>query len=233
MGSSSTGVRDDRPHLYVRTYVWQLPIRVVHWLIVAAIGVLAFTGVYIHNPFIVAVGGGAYVMGTVRYVHMIAGYVLLASFVWRLYYFFAGNRWARWREYVPTRKERFTSMSRMFKYYTFQRWFPVAETGHNGLAGFAYLGLYTMIAVQIITGLVLLDHVGGNEFLHMLVGWIAWRVDIQWMRAIHYFSMFLFLCFFISHVYIAIIVSREEKAGLLESIFTGYKYLRPTETKSE
>ncbi len=34
-------------------YVWQYPLRLFHWGMVLSIGVLSFTGYYIHNPFIV------------------------------------------------------------------------------------------------------------------------------------------------------------------------------------
>ena len=32
-------------------YVWQVPVRITHWLIVASIVVLSVTGLYIHGPF--------------------------------------------------------------------------------------------------------------------------------------------------------------------------------------
>ncbi len=34
-------------------YVWQYPLRLVHWGIVISIAVLSVTGYYIHDPFIV------------------------------------------------------------------------------------------------------------------------------------------------------------------------------------
>ena len=37
----------------IAVYVWQYPLRLVHWGLVLCIGVLSFTGYYIHNPFIV------------------------------------------------------------------------------------------------------------------------------------------------------------------------------------
>jgi Ni/Fe-hydrogenase 1 B-type cytochrome subunit len=36
-----------------RVYVWELPVRAFHWVHVASVAVLAFTGYYIGNPFIV------------------------------------------------------------------------------------------------------------------------------------------------------------------------------------
>ena len=37
----------------VAVYVWQYPLRLVHWGLVISIGVLSVTGYYIHDPFIV------------------------------------------------------------------------------------------------------------------------------------------------------------------------------------
>ena len=47
-------------------YVWQYPLRLFHWGMVLSIAVLSFTGYYIHNPYLIAHGSGAYVMGTMR-----------------------------------------------------------------------------------------------------------------------------------------------------------------------
>ena len=36
----------------VRTYVWEKPVRITHWLIFFAVVSLCFTGLYIHRPFL-------------------------------------------------------------------------------------------------------------------------------------------------------------------------------------
>ena len=36
----------------VRTYVWEKPVRIAHWLIFFAFVSLSFTGLYIHRPFL-------------------------------------------------------------------------------------------------------------------------------------------------------------------------------------
>ena len=38
----------------VRVYVWQIPVRISHWLIVLSIAVLSFTGFYLYDPFIIS-----------------------------------------------------------------------------------------------------------------------------------------------------------------------------------
>ena len=40
----------------VRTYVWEKPVRIAHWLIFFAFVSLAFTGLYIHRPFLLSGG---------------------------------------------------------------------------------------------------------------------------------------------------------------------------------
>ena len=44
-------------------YVWQYPLRLFHWGLVISIGVLAFTGYYIHDPFIVGQIQHPFLMG--------------------------------------------------------------------------------------------------------------------------------------------------------------------------
>ena len=40
----------------VRTYVWEKPVRIAHWLIFFAFVSLAFTGLYMHRPFLLPLG---------------------------------------------------------------------------------------------------------------------------------------------------------------------------------
>src|SRR5579872_4398744 len=82
-------------------YIWQYPLRLFHWGMVISIAALAFTGYYIHDPFIVGQLRRPFLMGWFRFVHEAFGMFLIALFVLRLYLFFGGNRWCRWQQYVP------------------------------------------------------------------------------------------------------------------------------------
>jgi len=77
-----------------RVYVWEIPVRLVHWVIFLAIIALSLTGWYIHQPYFIARGSSAYVMGAMRFVHILAGFIFLAAVMVRLYWFVAGNYWA-------------------------------------------------------------------------------------------------------------------------------------------
>lgn len=87
-----------------RVYVWDLPVRITHWLIATALVVLAVTGYYIGNPFMVASdpAGQEFVMGTVQAIHFFAAIVFTLSELSRIAWMFMGNRYARWNQLIPT-----------------------------------------------------------------------------------------------------------------------------------
>jgi len=44
-------------------YVWELPVRISHWLMVVTILSLSITGYYMHSPYVIAGGRTAFVTG--------------------------------------------------------------------------------------------------------------------------------------------------------------------------
>ena len=209
----------------IAVYVWQYPLRLVHWGLVICIGALSFTGYYIHNPFIVGQTKTPFLMGWFRFVHEAFGMAFIAFFLLRLYLFFAGDRWTRWRAMVPLRREQWKEMIEVMKFYAFIRPTPVSKVGHNAMAAFSYIGIYALVLVEILTGLVMFNWLRHSPILTPLIGWIPRLVNIQNIRLIHFFLMFVFIAFGIFHVHLCLIVSSAEKRGLIDSIFTGYKII--------
>jgi Ni/Fe-hydrogenase 1 B-type cytochrome subunit len=209
----------------IPVYIWQWPIRIAHWAIVLCLIVLTLTGFYMNSPFLVATSSRAWVMGTARYIHELFGFILIATLILRFYWFFAGNQWAQWRGWIPLRRDQWRNMRSMIRYYTFRRHDLEPEVGHNALAGATYTVLMLLLAWECLTGLVLYNAVRGTTLLTLFVGWIPRVIDIQYLRASHYLIMFLFMAFVIHHVYSAMVVSRKLRNGLMESIFTGRKFL--------
>jgi Ni/Fe-hydrogenase 1 B-type cytochrome subunit len=209
----------------VRVYVWELPVRISHWLIVLTIVSLSITGFYMHSPYVTVTGKSAYAMGTMRFVHLLSGFVFTGALVLRLVWFFLGNRWARFSEYFPMTKKRGKGLLAVGKYYAFMAWSPISYIGHNPMAGAAYLVVYGMVLVEVLTGFALYSQILGSRLLSSCIGWLPRLIDIQWLREIHFFVMFGFWMFFIHHLYTAVLVSVEEESGLMDSIFSGYKFL--------
>ena len=66
--------------------------------------------------------------------------------------FFGGNRWVGWRQYVPYTKAQLKEMIEVSKFYAFIRPTPVSKIGHNAMAAFSYIGIYSLVLVEIVTG---------------------------------------------------------------------------------
>jgi Ni/Fe-hydrogenase 1 B-type cytochrome subunit len=209
----------------VRVYVWELGVRISHWFVFLSVVVLSFTGYYIHNPFIAAKSTTTFLMATMRFIHVAAGFVFISAFLLRLYWFFKGNNWSNWRAFVPIQRRQWRGMGRMVAYYSFIRKDLAHHVGHNALAAVTYLVMFTFMFIEIISGLTLYTQVRGKWLLGWVFSWIPGVIDIQYIRLTHFCIMFAFFVFVIHHVYSAQLVSWEERNGLMESIFTGYKFV--------
>jgi Ni/Fe-hydrogenase 1 B-type cytochrome subunit len=205
----------------VRLYVWQVPVRLTHWVTAAAIVVLSLTGGYIADPFLIPPGGN--VMTTVRLVHMLTAFTLIASLLFRLAWMLAGNRFARWSAFIPTSRFQATEVFRQAAFYAFLRKEIPKVLGHNQLAAAAYLLLFVLLFVETVTGFAL-DALQGTQPWAMLFGWIVDLLGPQLVRVIHHLSMWAILAIALFHVYSSVLVDHLEKNGLVSSIFSGYKY---------
>ncbi len=212
-------------HGQVRVYVWEWPVRFAHWIIFAAIVSLSITGYYMHSPFVIPHDRTAYVMGTMRFVHLLSAFAFLGAVLIRVVWMFLGNQWSQWDQFIPTTKKRLKDLVETLRYYGFMTWSPRPHIGHNAAAGAAYAAVFGMAFVEILTGLALYSRVLGSRTLTFFLGWIPRVMDIQWLREIHFLVMFGFWMFFIHHLYTAILVSIEEEDGVMESIFSGYKFV--------
>jgi Ni/Fe-hydrogenase 1 B-type cytochrome subunit len=215
----------------VRVLVWELPVRVSHWVIFLSVVVLSVTGYYMHNPFIAVRSRTAYVMGSMRFIHLVAASFFIGAFLLRIYWFFVGNEWSNWRAFVPLRREQWRGMGKMVSYYSFLQINIAHHVGHNALAAITYMVMFFVMFVEILTGLALYSYTVSNRVLTFFIGWLPRWIDISNLRLIHFLIMFAFFVFVIHHVYSAVLVSWEERNGLIESIFTGYKFVPEAEIR--
>src|SRR5271165_3472397 len=94
----SQGVKD--------VYVFELPVRLVHWIVFLAVFVLSVTGYWIAGAEMPRTPLGQSDMMALRAVHLAAEWVFIAAIVVRLIWAFTGNIWASWREWVPSNRRR-------------------------------------------------------------------------------------------------------------------------------
>jgi len=205
----------------VAVYVWQVPVRLTHWINVGAIVLLSVTGLYIADPFLVPTSGAT--MTAARTIHIVAALALLLSGVLRTIWLLRGNRFARWSALVPTSRTQATELLRQAAFYAFLRKDIPKVLGHNQLAATAYLALITLLVVETVTGLVLYGALG-VEPVATLFAWVREIVGLQALRLIHHLAMWAILAIAVFHVYSCILVDHIERNGLMSSIVSGFKY---------
>jgi Ni/Fe-hydrogenase 1 B-type cytochrome subunit len=208
-----------------KIYVWEAPVRITHWLNVLCLLVLAATGVYIYHPFITGTESAQYIMGWDRFIHFTAAYVFVVNIAVRIYWSFAGNRYASWKAFFPFSAERSEKMLKNILFYSLVIKKPASEPGHTPLAGFTYLMIFLLYVLQALTGFALFSLYQPTGIMHAAFGWWFSLFSIPSTRLIHHMIMWLLFYFVIIHIYIALFLGKVEKNGLLGSIFDGYKFM--------
>ena len=222
---------------YRRVYVWEAPVRIFHWLNAAAILVLAITGFMIGYPvtlWMAAEPSQQYWFGWIRFTHFAAGYIFFFNAVFRLYWAFVGNEYARWSSYVPYRKDQFQNLWETIKVDIVQiRQHGKISVGHNYLAAFTYFGLFFLILFQVITGFGLYAAMS-DAWLPSLFSWIVPLMGTdQEVRMWHHIAMWAFVVFSIIHVYLVFYHDYVEGRGTTSSIIGGWKFERDDEIAAE
>lgn len=214
-----------------RVYVWELPVRVYHWLNALTILVLIATGFFIADPLVIMSGQEAslrYVMGWVRYIHFTAAYIFVFNFIFRLYWGFVGNKYAHWRNFIPTNLEFFRKLwcvvlvdvfmikSESKKYH---------DIGHNAMAGLVYFVMFWAFAVQVVTGFGLYADMS-TWFFPKLFTWVSpmFGGDAP-LRQIHHIATWFFILFTVVHVYLVMYHDYIEGTGEVSSMFGGWKFI--------
>ena len=209
-----------------RVYVWDLVVRMTHWIIMLTTFICAITGIYIGRPYLIAMGptDAMSVMGVMRVVHFYSAIIFTLAVATRIGWMFVGSYYARWDQFVPMSPRRRGDVFRMFKFYTFLSSEPPMNVGHNPLAGMTYLAVFTLYLIMIVTGVALYS-ISATSYM----GWFEWLVPLlggpQMARWIHHIAMWFLIGFVALHIWSAILVSRVEGMGLIDSMFSGYTFL--------
>ncbi len=211
-------------------YVWELPVRIFHWVNAFCIFFLIVSGILIAYPPGLAYTEGAkqfgYWFGYLRFGHMTLGVILIVNFLVRIYWLFAGNKFARWNNYVPLTKKQWRGIFDTLKVDIFLLTpKPIYDIGHNSLAAFTYGGLFVMLVVQAITGLCLwsptAEVVGAESFQSLAFSLGGLMV----VKQIHYYLMWCFILFMIVHIYLVFYHDYIERSGIASSIIGGWKFV--------
>jgi Ni/Fe-hydrogenase 1 B-type cytochrome subunit len=207
-----------------RVYVWELPVRVTHWVTVLSILALSITGFYIASPFLYATKDNQFIMAQMRFIHFLSGYALTISLLIRIYWLFVGNKYSRLNQFIFFNSERWQDTFDTAKFYAFLRKDIPHDAGHTGIAGLTYFFIFIVLLFGIFTGFALYSesHLPGVVWT-LMGGWMFSLMGTGTIRLIHHLIMWVIALFTIAHLYIAVHNDIWEKNGLMMSIFSGYK----------
>ena len=189
----------EEPQVAVK--VWDLPVRLVHWALVA---LLAFQ--------IVSAKVGGWLIDW----HLISGYAILVLVLFRVLWGFAGSTSARFGSFLapPAVALRFASqlLARRAQAYA----------GHNPLGGWMVLALLASLLVQVGTGLFANDGIATEGPLAALVS-----IEVSdRLTTLHRWNLRMLLVLAVVHTAAALYHWLALKENLIGAMFTGVKRLR-------
>jgi Ni/Fe-hydrogenase 1 B-type cytochrome subunit len=215
---------------YHWVYLWEWPIRAMHWIAVVSIVVLVVTGFYIGAPYFATSGEASshYLMGRVRFVHFAAAGVFVATAIVRLYWLVAGNEFERWRALFPVFKQDWVHMWQQVKFYMMVQPEKAPQyLGHNPLQQLSYTGLYLVAATQVVTGFAMYGQSRPGGLWYTLFGWVIPLLGgIQVVHFVHHVLTWVFLIFLPIHLYLALRADILERTGTISSIISGGRFVR-------
>lgn len=211
-------------------YVWQLPVRIFHWVNALCIVILCITGYVIGNPPAIMQSvppSDSYWFGIVRTIHFITAYVFIVNFLFRVYWAFVGNRFARWCNYIPLKASQRRGIIETIKVdVLLSTDKPIYDIGHNSLAAFTYFFVFLAFLVQLFTGFAMLSEESNSPILHLFKWVIPTLNGFAVVRDVHHWAMWFFILFAIIHIYLVFYHDYIERNGIASSIIGGWKFIQ-------
>jgi cytochrome b len=188
----------------VQVRVWDIPVRLFHWVLVALLLFQAVSG---------KIGG--------RLIewHLYSGYAVFALLVFRVLWGFAGSTSARFASFLvrPAAALRFGArlLSRRAETYA----------GHNPLGGWMVIALLVSLALQVATGLFSNDGIATDAPLAALI-----PVEVSdRLTELHRWNFWVVVVLAALHTAAALYHWLVLKEDLIGAMFTGVKQLHAGE----
>ena len=196
----------------VEIKVWDVPVRLVHWALVALIAFSWWSGKE----------GGM----TMTY-HLWSGYAILTLLLFRIMWGLIGSTHARFRDflYAPRAVVEYarTLTGKRAKVYA----------GHNPMGGLSALLMLVVVLLQSATGLFSNDDILTEGPLYRFVT----KETSDWLTTIHNYNFYVLLGLIGLHVAAILYYWALKRENLVAAMFTGRKRLpaelAPAETRME
>jgi Ni/Fe-hydrogenase 1 B-type cytochrome subunit len=213
-------------------YVFELPVRVWHWLHALSVTVLAISGYLIAVPLPTMSGEASesFLMGNIRLFHFIAAMVFAVGLFVRLYWAVVGNQYARGLLLPPLLDgEYWRRMWHEVKFYLFMTRKVAKYRGHNPLAMlFMWLFNVVLALFMIVTGFALYSQgTGDGSWADVMFGWVfSIEPSSQAVRMWHLTGMWVMVTFAIIHIYMVIRADLMTRQNGFSVMIDGYRRFR-------
>lgn len=214
-------------------YVYEFPVRLWHWTIVACIFTLFVTGHYIGKPPQTLTGDPTklFYFGYLIMAHYIAAMILCVAMLCRIIWAFFGNPVSRQIFILKIwQKSWWQGMLDDIKWYLFINKSPAIRMGHNPLAQAGMFVCVVAIIFMCLTGLGIYQAKGYYAIPHLfkfMEDFVYWHggngLDlVVW----HRMGMVILVAFVMIHIYMVI---REEimgKTTMISTMVNGYRLVK-------
>lgn len=211
-------------------YEFSIGLRLTHWIRAICMVFLIVTGYYIAYVFVspdVSNEPVLFLQAKWRFVHLVAGFVLIGVTIFKLYLFIFDKK---------SRKELLSVVDFLnpkvwiaqIKYYIFLGEHPRLRGVYNPLQFASYFIFYVVIFLVCLTGVILHMHVyhdGLGGFIYPMLRPIEVMMGgLSEVRTIHHLCMLVIIIFVPIHVYMAVFNAVKGVDGAMDAIVSGYKF---------
>jgi cytochrome b len=182
----------------MKTYIWSLPTRLFHWLLVVGLVVAYFLGEE----------------EELLNIHSSIGYSVGILIIFRIVWGLIGPRYSRFRDFPVSLNSLRSFISDMKKSKSMHH-------GHNPAASLVMIAIFMITLLIVISGTLLLASTGNGFFVFLNPA-----IDPEILKETHEILVSILIALVVLHLIgnlVDFIFNR--KTGTLTSIFTGYKNL--------
>ena len=179
-------------------YVWDLPTRLFHWLLVAAVATALLTGFVAPESW----------MG----VHLAAGYLIVVLLVFRLIWGLLGPEYSRIASMVRATRR----LPEHLRGLLLLR--PLHHLGHNPAGSVMILALFGVLTALVVTGLLVQ---GGEEKQGPLAGVASYALG-HGAKDVHEILVWLLLAMIVGHLTGVLVETWLLRSPLVRAMITGW-----------
>lgn len=183
--------------------VWDLPVRLFHWLLVACI-VGSLVSIHLFDSAV--------------QLHAYFGYCILTLLIFRVIWGFIGSKHARFTSFIPNRKSILDYVQGKSPRFL----------GHNPIGALSVFALLFVLSVQVVTGLFVDDEIA---FQGPFAKYVPNAV-VSFLSEIHEGNQVLIYALITIHILAIWYYKKFKGENLIKPMITGDKEIDPSEEAS-